>query len=114
MSERESALAKYLMLALNGPTSGEGDEESCNRWYEDVHMPDFRKIDAVKSARRYQVVRGNLPGMEAWPYVTAYEIETDDLAAVSKRLATEVGPAHPTMDRERSAHIWAIQISGDS
>jgi hypothetical protein len=101
------------MLALNGPTVGEGDEETYNRWYEEVHMPDFKAIDAVKTARHYKVVRGNLPGMEAWPYVTAYEIETDDLAAVSRRLASDVGPADPSMDRARSVHLWTIQISGD-
>lgn len=106
-------MAKYLMLALNGFHEGEGDEDACNRWYEEVHMPDFRKIDAVKSARRFQVIRGNLPGMEAWPYVTAYEIETDDLAAVSRRFQSEIGPPHPSMDTSRSAHLWAIQISGD-
>lgn len=106
-------MAKYLMLALNGPTGGEGDEETLNRWYEDVHMPDFKSIDAVKSARRYKVLRGNLPGMEAWPYITAYEIETDDMAAVSSRLQTELRPFHPTLDRSRSGHLLAIQISGD-
>lgn len=106
-------MAKYLMLALNGPTSGEGDEDACNRWYEEVHMPAFRRIEAVKSARRYKVTRGSLPGIEAWPYVTAYEIETDDIAEVSRRLATEIGPTHESLDKSRSAHLWAIQISGD-
>lgn len=106
-------MAKYLMLALNGPTAGDGDEHACNRWYEDVHMPEFRKIEAVRSARRFKVFRGNVPGMEAWPYVTAYEIETDDIAAVSRQFAAEVGPPHPTMDRARSAHLWAVQVSGD-
>lgn len=106
-------MARYLMLALNGPAGGEGDEDACNRWYEEVHMPEFRKIDAVKRASRFKVIRGNLPGMDAWPYVTVYEIETDDLAAVSRRFAAEIGPPHPSMDRSRSAHLWAIQISGD-
>jgi hypothetical protein len=98
------------MLALNGPA---GDEAAFNRWYEEEHLADFKKIDAVKSARRYKVFRGNLPGMEAWPYVTAYEIETDDIAAVSKRFATEVRPAAAVMDRSRSAYLWAEQVGGD-
>ncbi|HEY9547086.1 MAG TPA: hypothetical protein VIR56_13835, partial [Solimonas sp.] len=68
-------MARYLMLALNGPTDGEGDEAAYQRWYDDVHLPAFKAIDAVRSARRYKVLRGKLPGMEAWPFVTAYEIE---------------------------------------
>lgn len=107
-------MAKYLLLALNGPTGGEGDEEALNRWYDEVHMPDFKAIEGIKTARRYKVIRGKVPGMEApWPYVAAYEIETDDLASVSARLATEMRPFHPALDRENSANIMAIQIAGD-
>lgn len=106
-------MAKYLMLALNGPTRGEGDEEAYNRWYEEEHLKDFKAIDAIKSARRYKVFRGNLPGMEAWPYVTAYEIETDDIAAVSRRLATEIRPVASVLDRSSSAYLWAAQVGGD-
>jgi hypothetical protein len=101
------------MLALNGPTAGEGDEDTFNKWYDEVHLPDFKAIDAIKVARRYKVTRGNLPGLEAWPYIAAYEIVTDDIAAVSARLAKELRPFHPTLDRSRSAHVWAIQIGGD-
>jgi hypothetical protein len=75
-------MARYLLLALNGPTSGEGDEEALNRWYDEVHLPAFKRIPEVKSARRFKTLRGKIPGRDLWPYVTAYEIETDDLAAV--------------------------------
>jgi hypothetical protein len=101
------------MLALNGPTGGEGDEVALNRWYEEVHLPGFKAIDAVKVARRFKVMRGNVPGLDAWPYIAAYEIVTDDLPAVSARLAKELQQFHPALDRSRSAHLWAIQISGD-
>jgi hypothetical protein len=101
------------MLALNGPTAGEGDEDAFNKWYDEVHLPDFKAIDAIKVARRYKVTRGNVPGLEAWPYIAAYEVVTDDIAAVSARLAKELRPFHPTLDRSRSAYVWAIQIGGD-
>ena len=106
-------MAKYLLLALNGPTQGDGDEEAFNRWYEEEHIRDFKAIEGIRSARRYKVFRGNLPGMEAWPYVTAYEIETDDMAALSKRLGTEVRPAASVLDSSRSAYVWAAQVGGD-
>lgn len=107
-------MAKYLLLALNGPTDGENDETAYHRWYEDVHLPAFKQLDAVRSARRYQVLRGNLPGMDAWPFVTAYEFETDDLPALSAQLAEKMRDFAPTLDRSRSAHLMAVRIGGDA
>lgn len=106
-------MARYLLLALNGPTRGDGDEEALNRWYDEVHLPAFKRIPKVKSARRYKTLRGKIPGRDLWPYVTAYEIETDDLAAVSASLQRDVSSFHPALDRESSGNLWAIQISGD-
>ncbi|MET0365483.1 MAG: hypothetical protein ABW169_12605 [Sphingobium sp.] len=105
-------MARYLLLALNGPTGGEGDEEALNRWYDEVHIPGFKAIPEVKSARRYKTIRGKVPEGELWPYVTAYEIETDDLAAVSARMQKELMDFHPALDRETSGNLMAIQISG--
>jgi hypothetical protein len=107
-------MPRYLLVALNGPTHGPGDEEAFNRWYDEVHLPGFKSIEGVRSARRYKVMRGKLPGMEAWPYLAVYEIETDDLAALSSRLAKELQSFAPTLDRAHSAHLMAIQISGDA
>lgn len=106
-------MARYLLLALNGPTRGDGDEEALNRWYDEVHLPAFKRIPEVKSARRYKTLRGKIPGRDLWPYITAYEIETDDLAAVSASLQRDVSSFHPALDRENSGNLWAIQISGD-
>ena len=106
-------MARYLLLALNGPTAGTGDETALNRWYEEEHLPAFRTIEGIKSARRYKVLRGKVPGAELWPYVAAYEIETDDMAAVSARLAAVMTSFHPALDRTRSANLLAIQVAGD-
>jgi hypothetical protein len=101
------------MLALNGSTAGEGDAAALERWYDEVHLPDFKTIDAVKTARRYKVLRGTLPGIDAWPYVAAYEIETDDMEEVSRRLQSDLRPFHPALDRSRSAMLLAVQTGGD-
>ena len=106
-------MPRFLLLALNGPTGGEGDEEALNRWYEEVHLPDFKAIPHVKSARRYKVMRASIPGLEeAPPYVAAYEIEADDWAQVSEHLQ-KMRPFDPTLDRSRSGNIMAVQIQGD-
>lgn len=106
-------MAKYLLLALNGPTVGEGDEAAYNSWYDETHLPAFKTIEGIRSARRYKVMRGKVPGLEVWPYVAVYEIETDDLAAVSAQLGKELQAFPPTLDRTRSAYMMAVQIAGD-
>jgi hypothetical protein len=106
-------MPKYLLLALNGPVPGTDNEEAYHRWYDEVHLPAFRAIEGVRSARRFKVLRGKLPGMEAWPYVAAYEIETDDLTKVSARLAEQLQSFPPSLDRSRSAHLMAVEITGD-
>jgi len=108
-------MARYLLLAMNGPTAGEGDEEAYNRWYDEEHLPDFRKMPEVKSARRFKTLRGKVPGLgQPWPYVTAYEIETDDFAGFSTRLAAVMQAFAPTLDRSSSGHLMTIQIMPDA
>jgi hypothetical protein len=53
-----------------------------------------------------------MPAGAAWPYVAAYEIETEDLAAVMQRMATEPRPFDPAFDRSGSGHILAIEVDG--
>jgi hypothetical protein len=105
-------MAKYVLVALNGPTPG-SDPAELERWYEEVHMPDLLSVEGIKTARRYKTVRGKFPGSELWPAVAIYEIETDDLAQVSKGMQAQCRPFHPSFDRANSAHVFAIQVSGD-
>ncbi len=107
-------MARYLLLAMNGPTDGDGDEDAYNRWYQEEHLPAFKKMVGIVSARRFKTLRGKIPGMDApWPYVTAYEIETDDFQGFSKNLAAAMQSFAPTLDRSRSGNIMAMQISDD-
>lgn len=106
-------MARYVLFAFNGPTSGEGDEAKYNRWYDEIHLPDIKSVKGVKSARRFKVVGGKMPGMENWPYAAIYEIETDDLQAVFKGLETSLRPYSPTLNRDKSASLVAMQISDD-
>lgn len=106
-------MARYLMLAFNGPNAGEGNAEALESWYETEHIPEIHADPEVLTARRYQIVGGNLPGMDAWPGVSVYEMETDDIDALNRRMAERLGPVHPAMDRARSATVLAIKISGE-
>ena len=105
-------MPRYVLVALNGPTP-EGDEEELERWYREVHMPDLKSVTGIKTARRFKTVRGKIPGVDLLPYVAIYEIETDDIDALSKEMQAKLQPFHPDFDRSRSAHIFAVQIAGD-
>jgi hypothetical protein len=58
-------------------------------------------------------VRGKIPGIDLLPYLAIYEIETDDIDAVSKQMQSKLRPFHPDFDRAHSAHVFAVQIAGD-
>lgn len=103
-------MARYMLFALNGPTDGPGDEAEYTQWYDDVHVPAIEAIDGVTSARRFKVLRGKMPGDSLWPYLTVYEIETDNMAAVSGQLAKVMEMSTPTLDRSNSAHLLSVEI----
>jgi hypothetical protein len=96
-------MARYLLLALNGPTEP-ATEDAYNKWYSEVHVPDLLAAPGVKSARRFKIVQQK-PGN--WPYAAAYEIETDDLAAT---LAQMPAPDVPFFKGDDSGHVLAIEI----
>jgi hypothetical protein len=98
-------MANYLLLALNGPVSPDL-ERTYNEWYETVHVPDLLAIQGVTSARRFKVMQGDI----ATPFVAAYEIETDDIAAVMTIMEHQPRPFDPSFDRSTSSHILAIAL----
>jgi hypothetical protein len=101
-------MARFVLIALNGPTPGEGNEVIYNDWYERVHIPDLLATPGVTSARRFKVVHTKTE--RPWPYLALYEIETDDLAATFKYMNEHNQPFHPTFDRSVSEAITAIAI----
>lgn len=100
-------MPKYLLIALNGPTEGEGDEKTYNDWYSDIHLPDLLTVKGVKSARRYRVVRNKKAD---WPYAAVYEIESDDPDELLGRIYEGIRPFTPTFDRSKSAFVLAEEI----
>lgn len=104
-------MPRFVLIAMNGVKPG-GDEQDLERWYRDVHIPDLKSA-GFTCARRYRTLRGDAAGAEVWPYVAIYEVEADDIATVMGELGTKLRPFHPDFDHARSAHILAVQISGD-
>jgi len=99
-------VARYILLALNGPTEGEGHDEEYNTWYSEVHVKDLLATPGIESAERYKVVQGN----GSWPYVAVYQIEADDLGTVFQALGETASTFPDVFDRSNSAHIVAINM----
>jgi hypothetical protein len=98
-------MARYLLLALNGPT-GPDAETAYNRWYDEIHLPDLLDVPGVTSARRFKTIQGNVP----FPYVAAYEIDTDNLPGLLKVMEEQPRPFDPSFDRSTSGHILAVAL----
>ena len=101
-------MAKYILIALNGPIPGEGNEAIYNEWYETVHIPDLLATPGITSARRFKVVSTKTE--RPWPYVALYEIESDDIQATFAYMNEHNSPFHATFDRSVSEAITAIAI----
>lgn len=103
-------MPRYVLFALNGPTQAPGDEAAYLQWYDEVHVPAISAIEGVTSARRFKVLRGKMPGESLWPYLTVYEVDTDDMASVSAQLGKVMEMSTPTLDRSCSAHLLAVEL----
>ena len=100
-------MARYILIAINGPTAGEGDEQDYNDWYRDVHIADLLATPGVESAKRFRVVmsKHDLP-----PYLALYEIETDDLQQVLDHMVEHNRPFPATFDGKNSEFITAVAV----
>lgn len=94
---------------MNGPTGEPDAEEDYNRWYDEVHIPDFLAVPGVLSARRYKVIKSKLPQAADLPYIAAYEIETDSIETVFATMEGWMRPFTPAFDRSKSVHVVAVE-----
>jgi hypothetical protein len=61
----------------------EGMEEEFNAWYQHRHLPDVTAVAGFKSAQRFKLTKV-MSSHEAYPYLSIYDIETDDIEAALK------------------------------
>src|SRR5579863_9347842 len=108
ITERDASMAKFLLIALNGPTSGPGDEEEYNKWYGEVHAADLMSISGAKSVRRFKIVAQNRIDK---PYVNVTEIEADSAEQVMKELAEKASDFTDKIDRTSSIFVLGQEIT---
>ena len=101
-------MAKFLLIALNGPTSGPGDEDEYNKWYNEVHAADLMSITGAKSVRRFRTVAQNRVDK---PYVNVTEIEAESAEQVMKELAEKASNFTDKIDRTTSIFVLGQEIT---
>jgi hypothetical protein len=76
-------MPNYKMIVMSRPT--EGREDDYNAWYQNVHLRELVALPGFKSAQRFRYARSLAEG-DVYPYMSIYEIETDDIDAVLNNL----------------------------
>ena len=104
-------MPKFLLIAINGPTSGEGDEAAYNTWYDEVHAADLMSITGAQSVRRFKVMAQNRIDK---PYVNVTEIEGESAEAVMRELAEKASTFPDTIDRTTSVFVLGQEITKGS
>lgn len=80
---------KAVLLVSTNPPSPEQEEEY-NNWYDDVHVPQLlERIPGVVGATRYAATPYGPPITER--YLTVFDIEADDPAAVVQAIFKGAG-----------------------
>jgi hypothetical protein len=85
---------KYKMLAFSAPVPGKEDE--FNNWSLNIHVPEVVSTYGFKGAQRCKLT--NALAGESLPYMTIYEIETDDIAKSLTDLVQKVATPSDAID----------------
>jgi hypothetical protein len=77
---------RYTLVVLYNPV--EGKDEEFNEWLDRDHIPELLGVEGFVSAQRFRLALAQTqpPGEIEHQYLTLYEIETDDIAALNERL----------------------------
>ncbi|WP_138921250.1 hypothetical protein [Novosphingobium pentaromativorans] len=100
-------MPRYLLIALNGPTTGEGDEAEYNRWYNQEHKPDLESVDGTVSVRRFKTVWQNRIDK---PYISVTEIEADSPEQIMAEMGKKAAQFSDKIDRTTSIALLGVEL----
>jgi hypothetical protein len=90
---------RYKMLVFTSAVTGR--EGEFNEWYQSRHLPDVTAVPGFRAAQRFKLAKILSKGADAKPYLSIYEIETDDLdatiAEMRGRARTDIMPISDAM-----------------
>ena len=103
-------MKKYILTTFSLPV--EKEEAAYNKWYDEVHFEDLLRIAGVKTAQRFkpQETEGSVKN----PYLSIYEIETEDIAKVMQSMQDRSHEMYisPALDIS-SIRIQVYEVLGD-
>ena len=74
-------MAKTLLLVWSSPASADVEDEF-NRWYDESHVPELRAaVPSITVAHRYKLRPEPGQAPVGTRYLTAYELDEDDVEA---------------------------------
>lgn len=79
-------MARGILLVFSNPSAPDRRAEF-DTWYDEVHLPEFLRLSSVTAARRFELSSSQMalpPGVPLGgrEFLAAYEVETDDFAAL--------------------------------
>jgi hypothetical protein len=102
-------MVKYVMVVQSNAAPGRDDDY--NTWYDTIHMQDICDLPGVKSGRRFEATPLAM-GPAGQPYLSIFEIETDDpgafMAEMGKRAADGTIRQSDALDPS-SVALWIYQ-----
>lgn len=101
-------MPRYLLIAINGPTTGEGDEAAYNKWYDEIHASDLMSINGAKTVRRFKIEAQNRIDK---PYVNVTEFEAESAEVLLKELAEKASNFPSIIDRATSVFVLGKEIT---
>lgn len=100
-------MPRYLLIALNSPTTGEGDDAAYNEWYDTKHVPDLQSITGNVSCRRLRIVRQNRIDKQ---YIAVSEFEAESAEALMAELAEKASDFTDKIDRTSSIFVLGEEL----
>ncbi|GAB3102884.1 DUF4286 family protein [Pseudomaricurvus hydrocarbonicus] len=73
----------YKMVVFTRPKAGR--EQEYNDWYQNVHLRELVAFPGITSAQRFKL-SATLGEADAQPYLSIYEIETEDIDSVAQAI----------------------------
>lgn len=107
-------MTKYVFMIITEAPSPE-EEEAFEAWYVGQHMPDVLAVPGFTAAQRYRLAPDpDLPGPPT-RFLTIYEMECDDRAAVMTEVRRRAGtvqmPLFPGDRKSAPTTIFAEAVT---
>jgi hypothetical protein len=98
-------MPRYKLIVLSSPVAGR--EADFDLWYQNIHLPEMMTISGFQSAQRFRLTE-SLAEKDGFPFLTIYEIETNDVPALLDEVRKRAGNGRLTISDSLSPQVYAV------